>query len=156
MNAIKSSSTDEPAPGYCLLTRWRWNWYFLPTIALFTAVGIVESAVFDMENGWVAPLLPLIGWLCMRYTTPKSGLRAERISAIPGMIPMLLLGALSIVLVYGTMIAEIVISGRRTNELELRDLLLYTPSVIIFFCGLWWIQKRYPALNRKKHINEPR
>ncbi len=63
-----------------LLTRKRWNRLLLPWILLFTVGGVLAAWKFNLPRLLSAPLLPIIIWLSMRYSTPQQGMVSQKIS----------------------------------------------------------------------------
>lgn len=64
-----------------LLTRKRWDRLLLPWILLFTVGGVLAAWKFNLPRLLSAPLLPMILWLSMRYSTPNQGMVSQKISA---------------------------------------------------------------------------
>ncbi len=64
-----------------LLTRKRWDRLLIPWILLFTVGGILAAWKFNLPHLLSAPLLPMILWLSMRYSTPKQGMVSQKLSA---------------------------------------------------------------------------
>ncbi|QDT80276.1 hypothetical protein Mal35_37470 [Gimesia maris] len=64
-----------------LLTRKRWNRLLLPWILLFTVGGVLAAWKFNLPRLLSAPLLPIIIWLSMRYSTPKQGMVSRKLKA---------------------------------------------------------------------------
>lgn len=72
-----------------VLTRRRWDWYFVPFILLSAVVGLVTSGVFQQPRMLAAPLLPGLMWIVLRVQTPRQGMVAKRITAEPGLLRFL-------------------------------------------------------------------
>lgn len=64
-----------------LLTRKRWDRLLLPWIPLFTVGGVLAAWKFNQTHLLIAPLLPILIWLSMRYSTPQQGMVSRKISA---------------------------------------------------------------------------
>jgi hypothetical protein len=76
------SNRDDPDT--VVLTRRRWDWYLIPVILLSAIYGAVACWKFQQPRMLMAPLLPTLFWLYLRFGTPRKGLAASRISAVPG------------------------------------------------------------------------
>jgi len=63
-----------------LLTRKRWDRLLLPWIPLFAVGGVLAAWKFNLTHLLIAPLLPTVLWLSMRYSTPKRGMVSQKIS----------------------------------------------------------------------------
>ncbi|QDT43708.1 hypothetical protein Pan241w_38100 [Gimesia alba] len=72
---------QTPAPDEVLLTRKRWDWYLIPTILIFTVGATLATWKFQLPNLLVGPVIPLVLWLMLRYSTPKRGMVSKRISS---------------------------------------------------------------------------
>lgn len=66
------------------ITRRRWDWYFVPSILLCSAFGVVLYWRLRNPETLVQPLVLVPLWLCLRFTTPRQGLICGRIEAEPG------------------------------------------------------------------------
>lgn len=77
----KPEKFKPPGADEVLLTRKRWDWYFVPFILLTIVLGIVAAWKFQLPRLLNAPVLPTILWLILRYGTPKRGMVSQRISA---------------------------------------------------------------------------
>jgi hypothetical protein len=77
-------NTDEPLqPGEILLTRRRWDRFFLLVTVVMAAAGIVCAWLFRSLPILFLPLSSPLMWLLMRFSTPRKGMRCKRISATP-------------------------------------------------------------------------
>ncbi len=66
-----------------LLTRKRWDWLLLPFILLTVVFGLVAAWKFGLPRMLTAPVLPTALWLFLRYSTPRKGMVARKLSADP-------------------------------------------------------------------------
>ena len=80
----------RPEPGQVLISRRRWDWYFLPLIMLCAVAGTVAAWRLAQPRLLVAPLAPTSIWAVLRVLTPKRGYLSSSISATPGMSAYLL------------------------------------------------------------------
>ncbi|MDF1746319.1 MAG: hypothetical protein P1V19_21665, partial [Gimesia sp.] len=76
----KPEEFQPPGADEVLLTRKRWDWYFVPLILLTAVLGIIATWKFQLPRLLSAPLLPTMLWLMLRYGTPKRGMVCGRIS----------------------------------------------------------------------------
>jgi hypothetical protein len=73
-----------PGPDQVTLPRSRWDWYFIPAILLSAVIGSVAYWKYDQPRVLVAPLMPTLLWLLLRFGTPRQGLVVKRMGAAPG------------------------------------------------------------------------
>lgn len=79
-----------PGPDEVLFTRSRLDWYFIPAILLSAVIGSVYYWKLQQPRMLVAPLMPALPWVILRFGTPRQGLVSKRISAEPGQTRFLL------------------------------------------------------------------
>jgi len=73
-----------PGPDEVTLSRSRWNCYFIPAILLSAVIGSVAYWKYGQPRVLVAPLMPTLLWLLLRYGTPRQGLVVKRMGTAPG------------------------------------------------------------------------
>jgi hypothetical protein len=79
----------KPGKGEILLTRRRYNVFFVPAILLAGCIGVCCWWLTE-ETRFLAAPLSLVGlWLFVRFLTPRKGMIDKRLSGQPGMLPML-------------------------------------------------------------------
>jgi hypothetical protein len=67
-------------PDDVVLTRRRWDWYFIPFVLVATVFGIVAWLKLGLPRMLAAPLMPMALWLMLRLGTPKEGMKTERMT----------------------------------------------------------------------------
>jgi hypothetical protein len=67
-------------PDDVVLTRRRWDWYFIPFIVVATVFGVVAWLKLGLPRMLAAPLLPITLWLILRLGTPKEGMKTKRMT----------------------------------------------------------------------------
>lgn len=77
----KPEKFQPPGADEVLLTRKRWDCYFIPFVVFCAVLGIIATWKFQLSRLLIAPILPTILWLSLRYATPKRGVVCQRISA---------------------------------------------------------------------------
>src|SRR5262245_54911637 len=92
--ALETSMSDKPehpgadklghANGVVVLTRKRWDCYFLVATAAAAVLGLRFSFVLEDRSPLIWPLSVVALWLLLRFQTPVGGMPARRISATPG------------------------------------------------------------------------
>jgi hypothetical protein len=82
---------DLPAakPGHVWVTRRTWDRYFLPAVAVAAVIGAVEWWRLGEPRRLTAPLMFVLMWVFIRWSWPREGSLTERLTATPGMIPLL-------------------------------------------------------------------
>ncbi len=93
--ALPLREPEPPAPRQLpadkiLITRRRWDWYFIPFILVFALIGLVLFLALQQPRMLAAPLIPILLWLCLRFTTPKVGHAETRIERNPEVMRFLL------------------------------------------------------------------
>jgi hypothetical protein len=128
-NALSLSKflTDDPLQaGEILLTRRRWDRFFSVLTVLTLAAGIVSAWCFRSFPPLAIPVPIVAIWLMMRFTTPRQGMRCERISATPEK------GFLLFLLVWGAIgLATISWLGDRHRGLAIGLMILWA-AVLLF------------------------
>src|SRR5882757_3108820 len=83
-----------------VLTRKLWDWYFVVALAVGSVAGL---CLLLAGGGWPSlnPYGLVVLWLLWRFQTPKSGIRALRLSATPGVVPGLAFFAFVVTLAAG-------------------------------------------------------
>ncbi len=66
------------------LKRTRWALYFIPATLACTVLGIFLSVKFGLDRSLAAPIMPLLLWIFMHFSTPKRGITTTRVSSVPG------------------------------------------------------------------------
>jgi hypothetical protein len=140
---------EQPADpnAVIVLTRRRWDWYFLAATAAAAILGLVFSFVLEDRTPLVWPLCVVALWLLLRFQTPVGGMPARRISATPGARQLLAWLALMVALFAGVFAFDGLVLGQGWHEpLKLYHLGLYLPPLIVLLVGVWIIEKRYPKI----------
>lgn len=75
--------SDAPDEDQILITRRRWNWYFAPVILISTLIGVMFWWMRGEPKGLLTPLPTALLWLWLRFSTPRKGMPATRLSARP-------------------------------------------------------------------------
>ena len=89
-----------PRPNEIVLTRRRWDLYFVPAIVISAGIGFYLWWVLD-EARFLAGFVGFtIVWIWLRLMTPKEGLVDRRISATPGQKGFIVCWAVSFALVF--------------------------------------------------------
>ena len=149
-----SEKTEMPAPeqpadpnAVIVLTRRRWDCYFLAATASAAVLGLVFSFVLEDRSPLIWPLSVVPLWLLLRFQTSVGGMPARRISATPGTRQLLAWVALMGVLFAGVFAFDGLVLGQRWHEpLKLYHLGLYLPLLIVLLVGVRIIEKRYPKI----------
>ena len=76
-------------PGTVRITRRRWDWYFIPAIALSIILGVAFYWWLEQPRMLLFPAAPVLAWLFIRHTTPREGLVTERITSHPELVSYL-------------------------------------------------------------------
>ena len=136
----------ESGPEGCVaLTRRRWDWYFLPAVA----IAVVLSVALSWTSGQLRPLagpllLLLLVWVWLRVRTPTTGIRTRTVSATPGMPQLLAWCAFILVLLAGGIAMDIIIFGQRFNEpVRPYHVALTVLLMLLLIGGGWIIERRY-------------
>lgn len=80
----------SPRTGEISVTRRRWDWIFLPVIALTAVAAIALASRLNEPKLYFAPFQMTAFWLLWRFTTPKQGIVTRTIGSQPGLVPWLL------------------------------------------------------------------
>jgi hypothetical protein len=145
-NQTETGSPEKPddANAVIVLTRRRWDWYFLVATAVAAVLGLVFSVVLHSRTLLLCPLGVIALWLWLRFQTPPGGMPARRISATPG-APQLLAWLAFMGALFALVFAfDGLVLGQGWREpLKLYHLGLYLPLWIVLLVGVWFIEKRY-------------
>jgi hypothetical protein len=79
-------------PGHVWVTRRRWDWFFLPGIALSLIVWAWVSWYPGTDRWWAGLLFVdclVVFWLMFRLSCPQRGEQVVTISGQPGTVPLL-------------------------------------------------------------------
>ena len=71
-----------------MITRRRWDCYFVPAILLSVVIGAVACWKFQQPRMLAAPLMPALLWILLRAMTPRQGLVSKRWFAGDGKFPV--------------------------------------------------------------------
>jgi hypothetical protein len=129
-----------------LITRRRWDWYFLPPAVLAGVVGVV---VAWYTNQWQMALLPvafLPHWLLFRFLTPKSGRIEHTIrTSLASKIAAALLGFLIIALMSLLLLIDVAVIGHGLREpLSWYHWIGFVGILSVMLFGLWVHRKVFP------------
>lgn len=135
-----------------LLTRRRWDFYFLPTTVVATALGIGMIWATGELKGLVAPVAPLGLWMFMRYSTPRTGMTDRRLSSEPEMLWLLAWGGLGVAGVILIFFLILPATGRMPEDgLTYSDLAWLIPYFLVLIAGIALIARRHERrANRSK------
>lgn len=82
-------SHDSAKDSYVLITRRRWDWYFLAGTIGSTIAGVIAAWKLNRWQMLGAPLFILPLWLFVRTMWPKDGRQVPTVLGTPGAAPML-------------------------------------------------------------------
>ncbi|MCA9231765.1 MAG: hypothetical protein KDA57_14035 [Planctomycetales bacterium] len=89
---------EKPEPnrnvGDVLITRGRWDRFFIPFIVLAAFGGAIVAWWLKQPRMLLAPIQIMFVWLILRFLTPKRGYVSKSISATPGLPSFLAFGVL--------------------------------------------------------------
>ena len=133
-----------------LITRRRWDFYFVPLIVLTTVSGLVLAVIFEEARCLVAPLAPLFLWLFLRWMTPVGGFRSQTISATPGMPQFLAWSSIILGIMISFFVLDEFLLGHKLDEPPKLYHYAFTASLLaLLFLGVWRIEKRYKTAGTK-------
>ncbi|APZ93463.1 hypothetical protein [Fuerstiella marisgermanici] len=140
------SDDDDSSDAYVVLTRRRLDVYFV--VGLLVSFAILGYfSIFTTITPWplTFPAIYLLClWLIIRFIWPKAGNSATRMSARPGAMPMLTIGAVAMAFLGGGIAVDHYVFGQRKGDTpQLYQLALYTPPFVLMFAGATWIDRRY-------------
>jgi hypothetical protein len=146
---VYSPANPPHNPVPVLITRRRWDWYFLAGFAAAAPITILAVAI---TGSW-RPLVGLVGflliWLMVRLLTPRHGMRAPPLSAEPEAMAMLRIGPMTVALMIVMCALDYWLTGHHPSEpLEPYHALLIGPIAIIYFARILTLARR--ADRRKK------
>jgi hypothetical protein len=95
-----------------LLTRRRWDWYFLPATLIAVALGLFVTTTTGDRWILVAPVPMALLWLCTRFSTLPEGMRVRRMSADPDFVRLICWQILMLVLMLAVMAVDCYANGR--------------------------------------------
>ena len=74
-NHTETRSPEKPddANAMIVLTRKRWDWYFVFATAVAAVLGLVFSLVLNSRSALFCPLGLIALWLWLRFQTPPGG-----------------------------------------------------------------------------------
>jgi hypothetical protein len=79
---LLKQDTDAPLqPGEILITRRRWDRFFLATTVVLVVLGIICAWLLQSPTPLAFPLVSLLLWPLMRFSTPAKGLRCGKTPA---------------------------------------------------------------------------
>ncbi|MCA9020042.1 MAG: hypothetical protein KDA74_07875, partial [Planctomycetaceae bacterium] len=130
-----------------LLTRKRWDRLLIPWILLFTVGGILAAWKFNLPHLLSAPLLPMILWLSMRYSTPKQGMVSQKLSADKETSSFLIFSG-GMLIVYLTILV-----GLKFIELPFLDNDMFMICLtLIWMPVVFWNCLRHDKIRHKKQL----
>jgi hypothetical protein len=141
-----ASEKSPPGQGEVLITRRRWDWYFIPAILLSGVFGIVASSILQQERLLMAPLGPAALWLMIRFMTPRQGLRAHRIGKDPQ------IGFLYFLLVWSCIFFVGIWAFSIAKLPEPHATYLGVVGCIVWFAGLLLVGHRFDREKRRRDL----
>jgi uncharacterized membrane protein YedE/YeeE len=141
---------SAPDPTTILLTRRRWDWYFGP--AMIAIVVTSASVALATDNPWSYLVIPFFAllWIWVRFSTPRLGMRAKRLSASPPeLFAILRCGTAMIALVVAVAVIDSWVTGNDpTGPMRPYHALLVGPIFVVFLARILTLAWR--ADRRKK------
>lgn len=146
--SLSDGENPELKPGQVLLTRRRWDAYFLPPIVV---VALLSVLAFWLSSNRAAlkssfPLIAL--WLLIRWTWPRDGAVDRTLAATPGMIPLLKWGVTCVILgAIGTVaLGYFVPTPRNGQPWSWEKAIVWITFMIVWtavlMLGCWWLERR--------------
>jgi hypothetical protein len=124
---------QPPGPEQVVLTRRRWDWYFVPLIVLSVVIGVVGGLKLEQPRMLIAPVMPIGLWLFLRFSTPKRGLASRRLGNEPARRFLVFLGMWSGVGVAGC--AVVMAVGEWMQHLQSVATIGF---LVLWVAGLLW------------------
>jgi hypothetical protein len=132
-----------------VITRRRWDWYFLPVIALMTLVALGLFAFLGEAKPLFFPGFAIALWLLTRFNTSKRGESWRTIRGTPGMPQMLAWGGFALLLFAALTAFDCLFLGGIQRTLQPYQFALYALPLVVMFIGAWHVDKRYPRSSRR-------
>ena len=101
---------------HIVITRRRWDYYFLPMLLCAGVIGIVTASYTQQLRPLGAPFAVILLWFMVRLRTPKEGMEVRTIRGTPGMIPMLIWLSCMLSLVVVLFALDYAISGQGFHD----------------------------------------
>ena len=76
----RKSVSMKPGPDEILIRRERWDRYLVPSLVMASLAGIGAWRIAGQSGFLAAPIVPLVGWVLLRFTTPAGGLITKKLS----------------------------------------------------------------------------
>jgi hypothetical protein len=134
------SASDGP---FVLLTRRRWDWFFLLATLVALVLGAFAAAVTDQVEPLLAPLAVGLLWGLVRWSTPRQGMPDRRLSSEPDMLRLLGWSGLMIALVLVVDVADCTVTGRAFGApYQAYHVALLGPIVVAYFVGMMIFARR--------------
>jgi hypothetical protein len=141
----------DPGPDEVVLTRRRWDWYFIPLVVLSAIAGYIGFRAFQQPRLLSTPLLPILFWLTLRYMTPRQGMIYLRLSADPEYYRFLQFWFWWIGLGLVGFVAQLIWPAR-----DGRDSLIYGLIAIPYLGVFIWRVMAYDRAQRNRNLDDTR
>ena len=133
-----------------VLTRKRWDAYFLPLFVLAICVGAFLVWQTGQLRFAVSPLGVLPIWLMLRFTTPPDGMSVTTIRSTPGAVTMLWCCGVALTLFAALLAIDIYVIGHPFRApLEPYHFLLFSPPFVIMIGGGFVVDRIQKASSRR-------
>jgi hypothetical protein len=134
LGAPKPTAIDPQTEA--LLTRRRWDLYFLPATLVAAVLGACVAVTTGEMWTLIVPVQVALIWLFTRCSTPPEGMRARQMSADPEFVWLICWQVLMLVLLLASMAADCYVNGRSFGApLEAYQAVYLGPIMTAFVVG---------------------
>ena len=136
-----------PTAEQTIISRKRWDWYFIPPILLLAVFGVVMFWKTQRLGVLASPLLLVPLWLYLRCVTPKRGLIAKRIGSDSDetwFVVFLLLS--SGVFIVGSA------AFKQLNLPQPQEGIVAAVALVLYFAVLAWQVSRMDRAKRQRYL----
>ena len=139
--SINSKENDNST---VLITRRRWDYYFIPGTILVFLVSIISSIISGNYRVLSATPLFIVLWLWMRFETPSEGTKWHTIRGTPGLMPSLIWFAGIFFLMVLLIIIDSYVTGHRMHDpMKLYHWIASSIIFALILSGVYIIDRRY-------------